>query len=656
MSYASGVSYWEALLPGLTVVFLAIAILPWLDRGNHWARTSAIVVCIFVSWRYLLWRIGYTLPPAGLTLDFVAGVIFMAVEALAMIGGTLSMVFLTRTSDRSADVQHNLRWLLSLPEAPKIDVLICTYNEDENVLERTIIGALAINYPNYRLWVCDDGKRTWLKRLCERHGCGYITRSDNTHAKAGNINNAIRHLASLPEKPDFISILDADFVPKAAFLTRTLALMRDNDVGVVQTPQHFFNPDPIQSNLSVARVWPDEQRYFFDIVLASKDAWGCAFCCGTSSLIRFRPLMEIGGVPTDSVTEDYLLTLRLKEKGYRTVYLNEILSIGLAPEGLREYIGQRSRWALGFMQICRGPSGPLRFANGLSLIDRISLIETFLHWSMTFSFRCLALIVPAIYLLLDIQAVYANVGDAISYFVPCFAAQIALATWISRGRLIPIMSDLSQLLCADAIMKSVVIGLFRRHGHQFRVTAKGRSRATRSVQWPLLRGFAPYLIITVAGILWAFVLDDTRPLADASVMALFWSWYNIILLLLACFVAVEASDRRRSERFHVNRIGLLSTPSWTRSFLISDISVSGMRLKGATPAPVGTTVRVQYENLDVEATIARAEAANFALSFAQSPEIRAALIRHVYTGPYHAGVEDVRPTKVATALLSRILR
>lgn len=656
MSYASGVSYWEALLPGLTVVFLALAILPWLDRENSWARTGTIGVCILVSWRYLLWRIGYTLPPAGLTLDFAAGIIFLVVESLAMVGGTLSMLFLTRTSDRSREVKRNLEWLRSLPHPPKVDVLICTYNEDETILERTIIGALALDYPNYRVWVSDDGKRAWLKRLCEHHGCGYITRSDNVHAKAGNINNALRHLASLQEKPEFVSILDADFVPKAPFLTRTLALMHGRDVGVVQTPQHFFNPDPIQTNLSMARVWPDEQRYFFDIVLASKDAWGCAFCCGTSSLIRFEPLMEIGGFPTDSVTEDYLLTLRLKEKGYRTVYLNEILSMGLAPEGLKEYIGQRSRWALGFMQICRGRSGPLRFGNGLSFIDRIGLIETFLHWSMTFSFRCLALIVPAIYLLFDVQAVHANVGDAISFFVPCFAAQIALATWISRGRLIPIMSDLSQVLCADPIMKSVAIGLFKKKGHKFKVTAKGRSRANTSVQWSLLRGFLPYLIITVGGILWAFVLDDTRPLADASVMALVWSWYNIILLLLACFVAVEASDRRSSNRFPVNRVGLLSTPSGTRSFHISDISVSGMRIKGPAPGPIGTPVHVQYENLDVEATVARVEAASFGLRFAQSAKAHAALIRHVYAGPFHAGVDDIRLTKVAGALIRRVFR
>jgi len=74
---------------------------------------------------------------------------------------------------------------------------------------------------------------------------------------------------------------------------------------VVQTPQHFANPDPMQRNLSLARVWPDEQRYFFDVIMASKDAWGAAFCCGTSSIVRFAPLVQMGGFPTDSVTEDY---------------------------------------------------------------------------------------------------------------------------------------------------------------------------------------------------------------------------------------------------------------------------------------------------------------------------------------------------------------
>ena len=212
---------------------------------------------------------------------------------------------------------------------------------------------------------------------------------------------ACAHVASLAEPPDFISILDADFVPMPQFLRRALSLFREGDVGIVQTPQHFINPDPLQTNLSMARVWPDEQRYFFDVVMASKDAWGAAFCCGTSSVIRFPALQRIGGFPTDSVTEDYLVTLKMKAAGFRTVYLNERLSLGLAPEGLKEYVTQSSRWALGFAQICRGPLGPLRRHNGLTLIDRISLIETFLYWSANYAFRLLGIIVPILYLALQ---------------------------------------------------------------------------------------------------------------------------------------------------------------------------------------------------------------------------------------------------------------
>ena len=656
MTYASGITYWEAFIPGLILVLLASAILPWLDRNNNFIRCSAIAICVILSWRYMLWRLEVTLPPAGLSVDFFIGIIFVTVELFAMIAGSASLVFLSRIRNRSPEVDRNLGWLCSLPELPLVDVLICTYNENEEILERTIIGALAIDYPNYRLWVCDDGGRKALKRLCEQHGCGYITRDNNAHAKAGNINNALHHLKQLDMPPQFVAILDADFVPKAAFLTRTLCLMRESDVGVVQTPQHFFNPDPIQANLSLTRVWPDEQRYFFDIVLPSKDAWGGAFCCGTSSLLRFAPLIRIGGFPTDLVTEDYLVTLRLLQAGFRTVYLNEVLSVGLAPEGLKEYISQRSRWALGFMQICRGSSGPLRFGNNLRPLDRILLLETFLHWSATYYFRLLGLIIPILYLLFNVQAVYANVAEGVYYFLPYFVAQIAVVAWISGGRVLPIMSDLSQLLCAEPIAKSVAIGLLQSKGHKFNVTAKGRVRSATLVQWSLLTPFLVYIAFTIAGILWAFVIDDSRPLADLSGIALLWSWYNIVILVLACIVAIEASDRRISDRVRVGRRALLKLHARERPYLVSDISVTGMKLSGALPGPIGSPVHIQLDNLDVDATIVRGDRTSFAVKFAEAPKTRAKLIRHVYGGSYIAAVHRVRPLDLASAIIGRVFR
>src|SRR5271169_1918243 len=414
-----------------------------------------------------------------------------------MVGTTLTEFFLTRVRNRTGEADRSLPWLLGLNRLPKVDVLICTYNEDEEVLEPTILGALGMSYQNFRVWVCDDGHRPWLREFCEQHNVGYLARPENTHAKAGNINAALKALASLDKKPDFVAILDADFIPMREFLTRTLTLMREPDVGIVQTPQHFFNPDPVQSNLAVARVWPDEQRFFFDTVMASKDAWGVAFCCGTSSVIRFDALQSIGGFPTDSVTEDFLVTLRLRQKGIRTVYLNEVLSLGLAPEGLKEYYGQRSRWCLGAIQICRGPSGPLNFRNGLPLIDRVSLIDTFLFWSANHLMRLLAFVVPSLFLLFGIQAVHASLTDAIAHIGPFMIAQVAVLLWLTEGRILPIMSDLYGTLCATEVVKAVVAGFIQPQGQKFKVTAKGGDRGKRIIQWPVLRIFSFYLVLNV---------------------------------------------------------------------------------------------------------------------------------------------------------------
>jgi cellulose synthase (UDP-forming) len=105
MIYASGTTYWEAFLPGLIVVLLSGTVLPWLDRDNRILRTCAIAVCLALSWRYMIWRLSYTLPPLGLTLDFSFGLLFLIVEVLAMISGTAALVFLTRAtrSPRSSD-------------------------------------------------------------------------------------------------------------------------------------------------------------------------------------------------------------------------------------------------------------------------------------------------------------------------------------------------------------------------------------------------------------------------------------------------------------------------------------------------------------------------------------------------------------------------
>lgn len=642
-----------ALAPGLAAAGLAVMLTPLLRHDRTPARVLMVGVALVLLARYFHWRVTATLPPVGWSADFAAGIVFLTAEAASLAAAILASIFLCRTRNRTPEVEANKAWLASI-EPPLVDVLICTYNEEEAILERTIIGATGMKHGNYRVWVLDDGRRPWLEALSHRLGCRYLTRPDNSHAKAGNINHALAHLAALPDPPDYVSILDADFVPLPDFLSRALCLFREPSVGLVQTPQHFINPDPIQTNLAAAHVWPDEQRFFFDVVLASKDAWGAAFCCGTSSVIRFAPLMQIGGFPTDSVTEDYLLTLRLKEQGFTTSYLNEKLTLGLAPEGLKEYITQRGRWCLGFMQISRGRSGPFSRSSTLTFIDRLSLVDTFLNWTAVYIAKVLGLLVPIGYLLFGIHTVHADLYDLLGYFLPFFLWHSVTMSWISRGRSLIFMTDVSQFIAAPAILKAVFTGLLRPQGQKFKVTAKGGDRGQRFIEWPLVRIYGGLIALTLAGVIYAFAIHVRGDSLTSGGLAFAWSWYNLIVLTIVCFVCIEQPRRRKAERFETNEAILLAVDGGTQVMRLVDISITGARLGGRAPAPLGTVVTCTIRGRVVQGMIVRNLSDSFAIRFDDELGSRIDMIRGFYAGNYVNAFEHVAATGVTTAIVRRL--
>jgi len=255
-----------------------------------------------------------------------------------------------------------------------------------------------------------------------------------------------------------------------------------------------------------------------------------------------------------------------------------------------------------------------------------------------------------------VQAVYANLNDTISYVFPYFATQIAVMMWMTRGRVLPVMADLSQLLGATEIARAVTIGLFKPKGHKFKVTAKGGDRNASFVQWPMLRVFLIYLGMTVAGVMWAFSFDDSRPLADSSAMALFWSWYNILVLTLACFVCVESSQRRNGERFVSNEFADVTYGHSSRRLRVRNISVSGMRLVCDESVTLGADVQISLGQLEADARVARRYDDGFAVEFVASQAVREGLIRHVYCGDYSSTVETIRPGSVVLAAVGRVFR
>ena len=219
-----------------------------------------------------------------------------------------------------------------------VDVFVPVYKEPTDIVDLTVAAAAGLRGAEVRVWVLDDGNDDAMRDLAARYGVGYIRREEHTGAKAGNINHAL----GLTDAP-FIAVFDSDHVADPTFLEATLGYMDDPKVAFVQTPQYYANGD---SSRIAAASWA-QQALFFGAIARGKDGLDSVFCCGTNVLFRREAFESVGGFPTNSLTEDYELSIWLHEKGWKSVYVPDVLARGLGPEDMASYVSQQQRWARG---------------------------------------------------------------------------------------------------------------------------------------------------------------------------------------------------------------------------------------------------------------------------------------------------------------------
>ncbi|WVT76840.1 glycosyltransferase (plasmid) [Sinorhizobium chiapasense] len=530
-----------ALAPTLLVIaFFLLGPSNW-SRHQSWARAITCLVVGAVALRYMTWRLTETVlpyPGDGVNVYWVWFVFI--VEFLAFTEVVLFLVLMSRYVDRSAEADQLAKVFFARKhhDLPTVDVFIPTYNEPLDVLERTIVGALALDYPTdkFKVYVLDDGRRDWLKAFCAERGAVHVTRLDNAHAKAGNMNSGLRASSG-----DFIAIFDADFVPYRHFLRRTLPFFSDEAIGIVQTPQHFFNVDPVQSNLGLENIWPDEQRLFFDEIAPSRDVWDVSFCCGSCSIARRKAVNAIGGFPTESITEDLLTTLSMLNKGYKTRYLNERLSMGLAAENLTGYFVQHERWCQGGIQTLYLHNGPLR-GPGLSLFQRVMFLP--MSWLVQYVVRLIVLIVPIAYLWFGALPLhFTGVADYVSHQLPVLAAYFLLMLWITPTRYLPVVSSAVGTFATFRMLPTVVSSIVRPFGKPFKVTPKGTGNEANAFDAYTFTWIAGFITVTALGLLINIVPETARIQGSFSVIGAFWSGINIVVLVIASLICFEKPRR-----------------------------------------------------------------------------------------------------------------
>ncbi|AWN52756.1 cellulose synthase catalytic subunit [Methylobacterium sp. 17Sr1-1] len=501
------------------------------DRWVFGGLTAALVVT------YVAWRWTDTLPPLELSAEALWPYLFFIFEAVAITYTLMSIAILMRHKDRSAEADLAQARHEAANDWPAVDVFICTYNEPLEVLEKSILPALAIDYPHKTVWVLDDTRRDWLRDYCEKVGARYLRRPDNKGAKAGNLNNGLRATAAETGAP-LILVLDADFAPQPDILTRMVGLFDDPRAAVVQSPQFFFNADPIQHNLSAAESWVDDQRIFFDVFQPAKDAWGCSFCVGTSFIVRRDRLDEIGGFPDAAICEDLNLSCGMMRAGYRTHWLNERLSMGLSAEGLPEYITQRTRWCLGTMQVALLRSGPL-FGSGYTLIQRLHFVHGVLNW-LCKPFIVLMLIAPSIYWFAGLPAFQADYLSFLRFGLPMLLAVWAYNGWISGSRTLPLFMEVTHTMTALPITVTLAVAAVKPFGRPFKVTDKGGDRSRMMVRWRLAALFGGFSLLSAFSIVWAFVAPEAATeVSSMDYFNLVWAGVAMVLTFVAFLVCFE---------------------------------------------------------------------------------------------------------------------
>lgn len=571
----------EFLIPA-TLVLAAALLLPRPPlagpKAKPWAIQLVLLAVAGVVARYLYWRVTETMPAPGTGAGELAfyWTVF-SIEALVWIDTAILFLMLSRPRHNSADADRGEAVLRGTDptDLPSVDVFIATYNEDLDVLEKTIIGAQAIDWPRTRLriYILDDGKRDWLKDYCAKRGVDYLTRSTNEHAKAGNINAAISRTEG-----EYFLILDADFIPQKNILYRGMGLFEDPKVGIVQIPHSFYNSDPMQTNLGLRKVLPDDQRFFFGTVMSGRDGWNAAFCCGSNSITRRSAMEAIGNkLPTGSITEDMLLTLALLRKGFVTRYLNERLALGLAPESLSAMYVQRARWARGAIQIIFLKDGP--FGPDLKWHERLMFIP--LHWLAQPLAVLMTLLMPMVCLWTGWAPLStASVADTLSFQITAVLAVLATLRIISPGGFFPIASAVHTCVQAPRTLPTIITTLIRPHGHAFKVTPKGKAAEGGGFDKVMLLLPGIVIILTAMGI---YINGDinTRILDSIERMPFLvvWAVISMIVLTIVQAVAISRGGEVREESFPLDlTCDVMLSDGRSYSAVIDRLSVTEARL------------------------------------------------------------------------------
>ena len=560
-------------------------------RSKHYGATVVLIVlALFTTTRYLYWRVTETFGFLSFNRSEITSWEVLPVFLLlaAELYGFVIMVL-----GYVQSVWPLRRQVVPLPEDPEswpvVDVFIPTVNEPLDILRPTVLAAMNLDWPEdkLRVHVLDDGRRAEVRHFAAQCGVDYITRENNVGAKAGNLNHALKQTSA-----EFVAVFDSDHVPTRSFLQMTMGgFLQDQRLALVQTPHLFYSPDPFERNLNSFRVVPNEGALFYGVVQPGNDFWNAAFFCGSCAVLRRTALDEVGGISTESVTEDSHTSVKMSAKGWSSSFLGIPLAGGLATSTLRDHLRQRIRWARGMTQVLRR-SNPL-FLRGLSIPQRICYFNSVIHF-LHAGPRLVFLTAPLAYLMFGVSNLYGYVWAILAYGLPhIFIATLTSARFQGQFRR-AFWGELYEAILSPYILLPTLIALVVPSRGRFNVTPKrafvDRYHFDLRIALPLLA----LIGLNLAGVGMAIpkMMADAN-LASTLSINVFWALYNVAMLGAGLAVAWEPPQRRVHTRVPVRLGGrMLFSDGEEIDIETSDVSMGGAAVQLRLPHALATGDRV----------------------------------------------------------------
>ncbi|QDU61651.1 Cellulose synthase 1 [Planctomycetes bacterium Pan216] len=428
------------------------------------------------------------------------------------------------------------------PEGWTVDVFVPTYNEDTRLLRTTLIACKRMRYP-HRTYVLDDGRREEVAELARELGVEYMTRPDNNHAKAGNLNHALSKTDG-----EYVVILDADHVPQATFLERLLGYFRDPKLGFVQSPHVFYNIESFQANtdLNKGKYW-DDSELFFHVIQLGKNFWNAVVFAGSAAIFRRKALEDAGFIATETITEDLHTAIRIVSRGWSSLYVNERLVAGLAAEDITTFNSQRLRWGEGNLSIL-AYDNPLTI-RGLKLGQRLSYFSSIFGWTIGLP-SFLLYITPILVLFTDISPVEHFTWTLLAMIVT-YLVSTSLALRVVSGRYGSIIEiERTNMANFYTQLRAIFRAIFGRRRQKFVVTKK-RGRQSKSI-WPMVSAQLALMVLAISSLVWAGfrLLYGLTPDAIAESVAGGLVVFHLLLDLRFLRKAYRKENRRYSYRHH----------------------------------------------------------------------------------------------------------